>query len=57
MLLPANFLWPMNVPERDVIRGRKGRRREGLERADVDFAHRFAGACADRGQVAGGDQR
>ncbi len=44
-------------PRRDVVGRREGAGREGFERADVDFAHRFAGAGADRGQVAGGDDR
>jgi hypothetical protein len=50
-------LRPVDVAERDVVDRRKGAGREGFERADVDFAHRFAAAGADRGQVAGGDQR
>ena len=47
----------MNVAERDVIDRRKGAGRKGVQRADIDFAHRLAGAGADGCQVAGGNQR
>lgn len=35
----------------------EGLRREGIEGADIDVAHRVGGGDADGGQVAGGDDR
>ena len=55
MFQSADFLRPVDVAERDVVGRRKGSGGEGFEGADVDFTDRFAGAGADRGQVAGGD--
>ena len=57
VLQAADRLRPVDVAERDVVDGRKGRGRERLQRADVNFPHRLAAAGADGGQVAGGDDR
>ena len=57
MLRFGDVLRAVNVAQRDIVGGREGLRREGVEGADIDVAHRVGGGDADGGQVAGGDDR
>src|SRR5690606_27981876 len=57
MFQAADLLRPMDVAQGNVVGRREGAGREGFQRADVDLAHRFAGAGADGGQVPAGDDR
>ncbi len=57
MILTTNNLWTMNVPEGDIVHRGKILRREGVQRTNIDVAHRVAFAGPDGGEVAAGDNR
>ena len=57
MFQATDLLRPVNMAQGDIGRRRKGAGGKGFQAADINLAHRLAGAGTDGGQVAGGDNR
>ena len=57
MLKAADLLRPVDMPQGDIGRRRKGAGGKGLQAADINLAHRIAGTRPDRGQMARGNNR
>ena len=57
MIAVGDALGAMDMAERHVVDVGKSRRGKGVERADIDIAHRIAFADADGGEMAGSDNR